>query len=162
MKYAQFLTLCCSYNWLQRSEISLRNWLVKKSSNFYRTRNVITMFSRAGHWTLFRARCILSTSPYTISLKCVIILCSRQYDLSRVFFKMEYAFLISPICAKYSISHSCFYRSQRQKLIHKRNEIVEVNNMTGIENSLYYHDFQCTDDGVINLNCWIFGPCLSW
>jgi hypothetical protein len=62
-----------SWNWtlLEKSPIVQ---LLKKFPAFYGTRRFITVFTRALHWFLCRARLIQSIPPHPISLRSILIL----------------------------------------------------------------------------------------
>jgi hypothetical protein len=85
---------------------------VKKFPAFYGIRRLITVFTRACHWSLSWARCTHSTPSHTISLISILIL---SYNLSPgppsgLFFlgfptKILYAFVISHACYMYLSSH---------------------------------------------------------
>jgi len=51
--------------------------IIKKFPVVYRNRRLITVITRARHWSLFRARCIQSTASHPISLRSILILSSH-------------------------------------------------------------------------------------
>jgi len=54
--------------------------LVKTFPAFYRTQRLITVFTKAWHWSLSWARCIHSTPSHPISLGAIVILSCHQAD----------------------------------------------------------------------------------
>jgi len=85
--------------------IIIATWLVKKFPAFYGTKMLITMLTRACHWSLYCSRWIQIISSHPISLRSILILSyylhiGLQHGLFPSGFPVRilYAFLIYPIC----------------------------------------------------------------